>query len=76
MLCVTKRTVQVAATEAHKDDGRSAMVAFTLKGIEYFVYFVHRLRDFGTSRLRDNDSQSRSLAVSRLFIQSFAERRP
>ena len=76
MLRVAEGATQVAAAEAHEDGGRSAMVTFTLKGIEYFVYFVHRLRDFETSGLRDNDSQSRSLAVSRLSIQSFGEHRP
>ena len=45
------------------------MKSFALKGIEYFVNLVHRLRDFETSGLRDNDSQSRSLAVSRLLIK-------
>jgi hypothetical protein len=41
MLRVAKDATQVAATETHEDGWRSAMVAFTLKGIEYFVYFVH-----------------------------------
>ena len=76
MLRVAEMAAQVTAAEAHENSGRTTMEAFPLEGVEYFVYFVHRLRDFGTSRLRDNDSQSRSLAVSRLFIQSFAERRP
>ena len=70
VLRVTKGTMQVAAAEAHEDGRRSAVEAFALKGIEYFVDTVHRLRDFGTSGLRDNDSQSRSLAVPRQLFKN------
>ena len=76
MLRVAEGATQVAAAEAHENSGRTAMEAFALEGIEYFVDLVHGLRDFGTSGLRDNDSQSRSLAVSRLSIHSFGEHRP
>ena len=69
VLCIAEGTAKVAAAEAHEDGGRSAMVTFTLKGIEYFVYFVHRLRDFGTSGLRDDNSQSRSHVVPRQLIK-------
>ena len=40
MLCVTKSATQVASTEAHKDGRRSGVVAFALKGVEYFVNLV------------------------------------
>ena len=39
MLRVAERAMQVAAAEAHKDRRRAHVVAFTLQGIEYFVYF-------------------------------------
>ena len=40
MLCVTEMAMQVAATEAHKDGGRTAVVAFALQGVEYLVDLV------------------------------------
>ena len=66
---------QIAAAEAHEDGRRTAVVAFALEGVEYFVDMIHRLRDFGTSRLRallqaqGPASQSRSLAVSRQLFK-------
>ena len=60
MLRIAKGTAQVAAAETHEDGGRSRVVAFALKGVEYFVDFIH---DFGTSRLRDFGATTRSLAV-------------
>ncbi len=41
MLRVAKRTAQVASAKAHKDRRRSGVITFALKGVEYFVYFVH-----------------------------------
>ena len=40
MLCVAKGTAQVAAAEAHEDGRRTAVVAFALKGAEYFVDLI------------------------------------
>ena len=40
MLRITKHTTQVAAAETHEDGGRTAMVAFALQGVEYFVDFI------------------------------------
>ena len=81
MLCVTKRTAQVATAEAHEDGRRSAMVAFALQGVEYFVNLIHGLRDFGTSRLRDFETSGRQLAVPQSHSlasinQNSAGRRP
>ena len=58
MLCVAKQTAQVAAAETHKDRRHTAMVAFALKRVEYFVDFIHGLRDTGLRDFGtwDNDS--------------------
>ena len=50
MLGVAKGATQVAATETHEDGRRTGVEAFALKGVEYFVDFIHGLRDMG---LRD-----------------------
>ena len=46
MLRVAKSTAQVAAAETHKDGGRTCVEAFALKGVEYFVDFIHFLDCF------------------------------
>lgn len=51
MLRVAKDATQVAATETHEDGGRTAMVAFALKGIEYFVDLIHQSKFCGASSL-------------------------
>lgn len=69
MLRVAKMAVQIAAAEAHKDGWRSSVVTLALQGVKYFVDFIHGLQDFGTSGLREGNSQSRSLAVPRHLIK-------
>ena len=41
MMSVTEMAAQIAATETHEDGRRTAVVAFALKGVEYFVYSKH-----------------------------------
>ena len=41
VLRVAKGTAQVAAAETHEDGSRTAVVAFALEGMEYFVDLIH-----------------------------------
>ena len=41
MLRVAEMAIQIAAAEAHENSGRTAMEAFALEGIEYFVDLEH-----------------------------------
>ena len=41
MLRVAEMATQIAAAEAHENSGRTAMEAFALEGIEYFVNLEH-----------------------------------
>ena len=58
MLCVAKRTAQVTTAETHEDGGRTAVVAFALEGVEYFVDLIHGLRVTGLRDFRTWDDDS------------------